>query len=434
MNGKLLVIEGLDGSGKATQTGRLFTELQTRGDDVMRVSFPDYDSDSSALVKMYLGGEFGSDPNDVNPYAASSFYAVDRFASYAKNWKDFYLGGGIVIADRYTTSNAIHQCAKLPEEKWDEFLHWLFDYEYRLMGIPVPEKVIYLRVDPSVSQELMDKRYSENGGKKDIHEADVEYLRRARTAADHCAKKLGIKLYIYDENSYPSGFAGGHVSGIVPEGIAAYARIRIAETPEGVRQSGDCVGVYAATDNGNGLKDAVSLAGIPESEWKDYGNRFIAVHTEKQGSTGWMAGFAYVDLMRPEVHDAFMETTHEQYFKRFGEDFRDAVPAIFTDEPSVGTVGRDALPFSFWFAHEFQKKNGYDLKKNLPLLFGVPLFIMCGFPHCVADAFYYLCVPLDFYAIFWPQILIFYISIVLGNFVGCNLYRIICYHIWKEQQ
>ena len=191
MNGKLLVIEGLDGSGKATQTGRLFTELQTRGNDVMRVSFPDYDSDSSALVKMYLGGEFGSDPNDVNPYAASSFYAVDRFASYAKNWKDFYLGGGIVIADRYTTSNAIHQCAKLPEEKWDEFLHWLFDYEYRLMGIPVPEKVIYLRVDPSVSQELMDKRYSENGGKKDIHEADVEYLRRARTAADHCAKKLG---------------------------------------------------------------------------------------------------------------------------------------------------------------------------------------------------------------------------------------------------
>lgn len=185
----------------------------------------------------------------------------------------------------------------------------------------------------------------------------------------NCAKKLGIKLYIYDENSYPSGFAGGHVSGIVPEGIAAYARIRIAETPEGVRQSGDCVGVYAATDNGNGLKDAVSLAGIPESEWKDYGNRFIAVHTEKQGATGWMAGFAYVDLMRPEVHDAFMETTHEQYFKRFGEDFRDAVPAIFTDEPSVGTVGRDALPFSFWFAHEFQKKNGYDLKKNLPLLF-----------------------------------------------------------------
>ena len=124
-----------------------------------------------------------------------------------------------------------------------------------------------------------------------------------------CAKKLGIKLYIYDENSYPSGFAGGHVSGIVPEGIAAYARIRIAETPEGVRQSGDCVGVYAATDSGNGLEGAVDLAGIPESEWKNYGNRFIAVHTEKQGTTGWMAGFAYVDLMRPEVHDAFMETT-----------------------------------------------------------------------------------------------------------------------------
>lgn len=193
MNGKLLVIEGLDGSGKATQTSRLFNGFQQQGRKVMRVSFPDYSSDSSALIKMYLGGEFGTSPDAVNPYAASSFYAVDRFASYAKNWKDFYLGGGIVIADRYTTSNAIHQCAKLPESEWDGFLDWLFDYEYNLLGIPVPESVVYLRVAPEVSQQLMDKRYSENGGKKDIHEADVEYLRRSRTAADYCADRLGWK-------------------------------------------------------------------------------------------------------------------------------------------------------------------------------------------------------------------------------------------------
>ena len=186
-----MVIEGLDGSGKATQTGRLFDELMQRGREVMRVSFPDYESDSSALIKMYLGGEFGTTPDAVNPYAASSFYAVDRFASYAKNWKEFYQGGGIVIADRYTTSNAIHQCAKLPEEKWNSFIEWLFHYEYELLGIPVPYRTIYLRVDPDVSQELMLKRYNGNENKKDIHEADVEYLKRSRRAADFCAETLG---------------------------------------------------------------------------------------------------------------------------------------------------------------------------------------------------------------------------------------------------
>ena len=108
MAGKLIVIEGLDGSGKATQTQKLYDVLKSKGENVIKVSFPDYDSDSSALVKMYLRGEFGTDPDAVNPYAASSFYAVDRFASYAKNWREFYLNGGIVIADRYTTSNAIH--------------------------------------------------------------------------------------------------------------------------------------------------------------------------------------------------------------------------------------------------------------------------------------------------------------------------------------
>ncbi len=190
MAGKLIVIEGLDGSGKATQAQKLYNVLKSKGENVIKVSFPDYDSDSSALVKMYLRGEFGTDPDAVNPYAASSFYAVDRFASYAKNWKEFYLDGGIVIADRYTTSNAIHQCAKLPEEQWKNFIEWLFYYEYKLLGIPEPYRTIYLRVDPEVSQVLMTKRYDGNEQKKDIHEANVEYLKRSRKAADFCAKEL----------------------------------------------------------------------------------------------------------------------------------------------------------------------------------------------------------------------------------------------------
>lgn len=190
MSGKLIVIEGIDGSGKATQSKLLFEELKKQQKNVIKVSFPDYDSDSSALVKMYLAGEFGTDPDSVNPYAASSFFAVDRFASYAKSWKQFYLDGGIVIADRYTTSNAIHQCAKLPEDSRADFIKWLFHFEYELMGIPAPYRTIYLRVDPEVSQGLLTKRYDGNEAKKDIHEADVDFLIRSRRAADFCAQTL----------------------------------------------------------------------------------------------------------------------------------------------------------------------------------------------------------------------------------------------------
>ena len=191
MNGKLIVIEALDGSGKNTQAQKLLELLESRGEKVMKVSFPNYDSDSSALIKMYLAGEFGKKADSVNPYAASSFYAVDRYASYKTFWGSFYEEGGIVIADRYTTSNAIHQCSKLPESKWNDFLEWLFEYEYRYLGIPEPDSVIYLRVDPDVSQELMRKRYDNDENKKDIHERDVEYLKRSAKAAESCAKQLG---------------------------------------------------------------------------------------------------------------------------------------------------------------------------------------------------------------------------------------------------
>lgn len=200
MNGKLIVIEGLDGSGKATQAACLTQYLQNNSINVLKVSFPDYDSPSSSLIKMYLAGEFGSDPDSVNPYAASAFYAVDRFASFKKSWEQLYNSGGIIIADRYTTSNAIHQCSKLPAEKWDDFIRWLFDFEYKLMNIPAPDAVIYLRTDPDVSQKLMTSRYNNDESKKDIHERNKDHLRKSRAAADHCAEALGWNIVECTEN------------------------------------------------------------------------------------------------------------------------------------------------------------------------------------------------------------------------------------------
>lgn len=186
-----------DRSGRAgrqrqgTQAKLLAKHLTVTDHLVREITFPDYDSDSSALVKMYLAGQFGDKPDDVNAYAASSFYAVDRYAGYKSDWGEFYEEGGILIADRYTTSNAVHQCSKLPPEQWDTFLQWLFDYEYHLLGLPAPDKVIYLQVDPAVSQRLMTARYHGDETRKDVHEKDTEYLARSRRAAEYCAAHLG---------------------------------------------------------------------------------------------------------------------------------------------------------------------------------------------------------------------------------------------------
>ena len=189
--GRLLVIEGLDGSGKATQAKLLAAALAADGLPVRQVSFPNYASESSALVRMYLAGQFGQKPDDVNAYAASSFFAVDRYASYKTDWGAFYRDGGVVLADRYTTSNGAHQCSKLPPEAWDGYLEWLFRFEYDLLGLPAPDAVIYLRVDPAVSQKLMTARYHGDESRKDIQERDLEYLARSRAAAEYCARKLG---------------------------------------------------------------------------------------------------------------------------------------------------------------------------------------------------------------------------------------------------
>ena len=197
---KMIVIEGLDGSGKATQAARLSDYLRKSRDAIIRqVSFPDYDAPSSALVKMYLAGEFGTKASDVNAYAASSFYAVDRYASFKKDWEKDWRSG-IIIADRYTTSNAIHQCSKLEKEEWELYLEWLFKYEYELLGIPAPDMVIYLHVDPEVSQRLLADRYKGDLTKKDIHEKDVEYLKKCQEAAMYCSRKLGWKVVDCAEN------------------------------------------------------------------------------------------------------------------------------------------------------------------------------------------------------------------------------------------
>jgi len=187
--GKLIVLEGIDGSGKSAQYRRLCARMENSNIDYNHIVFPRYDKDSSALIRMYLSGQFGSRPGDVNPYAASTFYAVDRFASYREDWGKVYESGGLILSDRYTTSNAVHQGSKLPESELPEFFQWLYDLEYVKMGLPKPDLVIYLDVDVETSMSRMARRQQNTHTSADIHEKDAEYLRRcletARKAADY---------------------------------------------------------------------------------------------------------------------------------------------------------------------------------------------------------------------------------------------------------
>ncbi|MCM1364034.1 MAG: deoxynucleoside kinase [Faecalibacterium sp.] len=201
--GKMIVIEGLDASGKGTQTKLLKSRLEEYGKRVFGISLPNYDDNSSALVKMYLAGEMGSNPSDVNAFAASTFYAVDRYASFKKYWNKEYNSDQIIVADRYTTSNASHQMTKLPREQWDFYLDWLFDFEYRKLEIPEPDCVIFLDMPVEVSQELLKKRYNNDEGKKDVHEKDVEYLKHCYEAASYAANKLGWSIIKCSCNGKP---------------------------------------------------------------------------------------------------------------------------------------------------------------------------------------------------------------------------------------
>ena len=187
-HGKLIVFEGLDGSGKATQSAKYVEHLQKMGYSPILLSFPNYESDSSALVRMYLSGTFGRDPAAINPFAASAFFAVDRIAGFLSDWQTVWKQtGSILIADRYTTSNAVHQCCKLPQDEWNGFLSWLYDFEYGKLGLPSPDAVIYLRLPPETSEDLLVNRYHGDQTRLDIHERDMDYLRHARKAADYCA-------------------------------------------------------------------------------------------------------------------------------------------------------------------------------------------------------------------------------------------------------
>ena len=189
MNGKLIVLEGIDGSGKSTQYKLLLERLRQNNVEFQSTVFPRYKEESSALIRLYLGGAFGEKPSDVNPCAAAAFYAVDRYAAYKQDWGGYYEGGGLILADRYTTSNAVHQGCKVPESELGDFFDWLYDFEHVRLALPKPDLVLYLDVDIETSLRRMRSREAETNTKADIHEKDVAYLkeclRTGRLAAEH---------------------------------------------------------------------------------------------------------------------------------------------------------------------------------------------------------------------------------------------------------
>ena len=186
--GKLIVIEGTDGSGKSTQFKLLTERVANEGHEFQRLVFPQYQEESSALIRMYLGGQFGTKPSDVNAYAASAFYAVDRYASYKKVWGEWYENGGLVLSDRYTTSNAVHQASKEPEEKQADFLKWLYEFEYDKLGLPAPDLVIYLDVPTDFTEKMMRSREAATNTHADIHEQDLTYLATCRRTGKAAAQ------------------------------------------------------------------------------------------------------------------------------------------------------------------------------------------------------------------------------------------------------
>jgi len=189
--GKLIVIEGTDGSGKSTQFRLLSEHLNQDNVEFRRIVFPRYDQESSALIRMYLGGQFGTKPSDVNAYAASAFYAVDRFASYKMDWGHWYEDGGVVLSDRYTTSNAVHQASKVPESEQADYLKWLYDFEYDKLGLPRPDLTIYLDVPTDFTEKLLRHREQDTNTKADIHEQDTQYLATCRQTGRAAAAYYG---------------------------------------------------------------------------------------------------------------------------------------------------------------------------------------------------------------------------------------------------
>jgi len=197
--GRLIAIDGLDGSGKETQSERLENYLTSKGEKVRRLSFPTYDDIGSALVSFYLKGGFGENANDTGPYAASTFFAADRYYSYNTDWKKDYESDKTVIVNRYTTANAVHQLSKLDPSEWDGFLSWLWDFEFTKLKLPVPDKVFYLEMRPEHSMRLIKARAEQTGRFVDIHEKDPTHLERSYAAAMYASEKLGWnRIRCYD--------------------------------------------------------------------------------------------------------------------------------------------------------------------------------------------------------------------------------------------
>ena len=192
--GKFIAIDGLDGSGKGTQSELLVERLRAQGKRVRVLSFPMYENESSVLVRMYLDGKLGDKPSDTNAYAASMFFGADRYVSYVTDWKkDIEDEGTYVVANRYTTANAVHQLSKLPEAQWEDFLDWLWDFEFGKLGLPKPDLVLYLELPPSLSLSLVKSRSDTTGQKMDIHERDTEYMDKCYEAALYSCRRLGWK-------------------------------------------------------------------------------------------------------------------------------------------------------------------------------------------------------------------------------------------------
>lgn len=195
MKGKIIVFEGLDGSGKCTQSKLLFEYLKKRRENVHWESIPNYNSSSSSPIKMYLNKEITNNLYDINEYSTSSFFAVDRVINYFQTWKKIYENGSIIICDRYSTSNMIYQLAKTKKSKWDEFLEWVEDYEYNKLTLPSPDMVIYLKVPIKISQDLIKKRSS-----PDLYESNKDFLKKCSEAADYSSKKFNWNVINCSQN------------------------------------------------------------------------------------------------------------------------------------------------------------------------------------------------------------------------------------------
>jgi len=202
--GYLIAFDGIDASGKTTQSKILEQKLRESGKDILYLTFPDYESESSSLVRLYLTGELGKNPGDVNAWAASSFFAADRYVSYITKWREFYgRENTVILANRYTTANAVHQLAKLEQTEWDKFLDWLYDYEFNKLKIPRPDLTVLFDMHPDVAVKLIEERAKKTQTKKDIHEMNAEYLRKCYDAGRYAAKYLGWeKIVCYKKDEY----------------------------------------------------------------------------------------------------------------------------------------------------------------------------------------------------------------------------------------